>query len=124
MYLQFQILQQQMEQINQNLEILNQQHAELDSSKNAVVEIRKIKIDNEILVPVANGIFIKAKLSDNNDLVVNVGANTTVTKDIEQVVGMLDKHQKEISTQIVEMEQLLQELQAEAMKIYKTIEDK
>ena len=120
-YLQFQMLQQQIEKITEHVELLNQQNAELDISKSAVSKIGETPTDNDILSPVANGIFIKAKLTDNQKLIVNVGSNTTVEKTVAEVVGLLGEQQKEMSKKLLEAEGVLQDLQSQAMKIYEEV---
>ena len=121
-YMQFQTLQQQMQQINEHVELLNQQNADLDISKNALEELGKTAVDNEILAPIANGIFFKATLKDNQKLVLNVGSNTTVEKTIPEAVNLLTKQQQEIIERIAEAEKILQEMNAQAMKIYEDVE--
>jgi prefoldin alpha subunit len=121
-YMQFQVLQQQIEQIAEHTEMLNQQNMELEISRNAVEEIGKTKEGNDILAPVANGIFIKSKLLDNKKLVVNVGANTTVEKNVDEVVKLLNEQQKGVIAKIAEAEEVLMQLQQQAMKIYEEVE--
>jgi len=121
-YGQFQELQQQIGQISEHVEMLNQQNQELDISKQAVAEIGKTAVDQEILAPVANGIFIKSKLLDNQKLIVNVGANTTVERTVEEVIKLLEEHTREVTKRITEAEEILLELQRQAMKIYEEVE--
>lgn len=120
-YMQFQLLQQQLEQVNQHLELLTQQAAELDISINAVQELGKTKVNNEILAPVANGIFIKVKLLDNEKLIVNVGSDTTVEKTIPEVVKLLEEQKKQSDLNVVEADAVMQELSRQALKIYQEI---
>lgn len=120
-YMQFQMLQQQMEKISEHLEMLSQRQAELDISCNAVAEIRKTAVGNEILVPVADGIFVKAKLLDNQKLIINVGADTTVEHSVEQVVGLLEQQQQEMIERIAEVEEVQAQLQSQVTALYQQI---
>ena len=81
-YVQMQMYQQQLEQLSQQMEMLNQQLAEVEISQSALEELQKTEIDNEILATVAPGVFVKAKLAENQKVIVNVGANSTVEKNI------------------------------------------
>lgn len=121
-FTEFQMLQQQMEQINEHLEQLNQQNAELEISLNAVRELEKTPLHNEILAPLANGIFLKAELKDNTKLVVNVGSDVTVERTISEVVALLQQQQQELSQKIGEASSVLQELSSYAMKLYKEVQ--
>lgn len=121
-YLLFQQVQQQIEQFNQHLELLNQQNVELDISTEAVKGMEKTKIDNEILVPLANGIFLKGALKDNQKLIVNVGADITVEKTFLEVVELLEKQKKNIIGKVAEAKQVMLQLENQAMQIYKEVQ--
>ena len=119
--MQFQMLQQHMEKINEHLEMLTQRQAELEISRNAVAEIGKTAVGNEILVPVADGIFLKANLLDNQKLIINVGADTTVEHSVEHVVGLLEKQQEEMIERIAEVEEIQVQLQSQVTAMYQQI---
>ena len=86
-YMQFQLLQQQMEQISEHIEKLHQHNVEIEDSKEAIKELSKTKL-GEVLAPISNGIFIKANLTENQKLLVNVGAGTVVEKTSQDVIPM------------------------------------
>ncbi len=120
-YMQFQMLQQQMEKISEHLEMLNQRQAELDISQNAVAEIGKTAVGNEILVPVADGIFLRAELLDNQKLIINVGADTTVEHSVGHVVGLLEQQQQEMIERIADVEEVQAQLQSQVAALYQQI---
>ena len=122
-YMQFQMLQQQMEQVSQHLEMFNQQLAELDISISAVKELETAEKDNELLAPIADGIFFKAKLIDNQKLVVNVGSNVTVERTVPEVVVLLKEQKEETSKRMQEADEVMQHISKEAMKIYQEVEE-
>ncbi len=122
-YLKFQFLQQQVEQLSQQLEILNQQNAELEISINALRKLGRTKINNEILAPIADGIFLKGELKDNQKLIVNVGSDVAVEKTIPQVVKLLEKQKEELERKLIGGEMVLQQLSEQAMKIYQEVEE-
>ncbi len=121
-FMKFQTIQTHLEKLSEQAQLFNQHNAELDISTKAVQEIGKTKVDNEILAPVADGIFIKVKLLDNAKLVVNVGSNTTVERTVEEVVELLQKQKEEVGMKVIQVEAIMQELNSEAMKIYKEVE--
>ena len=121
-YLQFQAIQQQIEQITNHVEMLNQKNIELEVSIDAIKGLEKTEKDNEILTPIANGIFLKAELKDNKNLTVNVGADVTVEKTSAEVIEILENQKKEISESIMEAEKVFNHLQEQAMNIYNNLE--
>ena len=99
MYMEFQALDQRIKQIQKHLELLTNQIMEMTGTSNSLDEFNKLEKDKEIFVPLSSGIFAKATLKDTSDLLVNVGANTVVTKNISSA-------KKLISTQVEEMKKL------------------
>jgi prefoldin alpha subunit len=122
-YMQFQAMQQQLEQISQHLELLNQQNDELDISINAVKELGNTKVDNELLAPIADGIFFKGVLKDNQKLIVNVGSDTTVEKTVPEVVKLLEEQKKDVSKRMIEVDAMMQDMSLQAMQLYQEVEE-
>jgi|SRR3989344_864012 len=121
-YTQFKAIQEQIEQISQQTEWLNQQNSELDISKRALEELEKTKTQTEILAPIANGVFIRTTLQDNEKLIVNIGANTTVEKTVPEVIKIMEEQKRQATLNLIEAEAVMQELQQQAMKIYQEVE--
>ena len=121
-YQQFQTLQQHIEQLTEQIEFLNQQTQEVTASIEAVQQLGHTALQNEFLAPIASGIFVKGKLKENQSLLVNVGANVAVEKTIPQVVTMLTAQKKNIIQKVAEADNILQQLTAEAMKIYQEVD--
>jgi len=117
-YRQLQQLQQQVEQITEYVERMQGQQKELDASIEALSELQKTNINTEILAPIANGIFLKAELKDNQRLVVNVGAEVTVEKNIPEVLRLLAEQKEKIAENISEAENVLQELYEQGKRLY------
>jgi prefoldin alpha subunit len=117
-YMQLQIIDQQAKQLQQYLQVFDQQLMEIKSVINSLQELSKLKKGDSILAPLASGIFVKAKLEDNNEVRVNVGSGTVVTKTIDDAVKMLEAQEAEIvqyrSETMVKLEELIK--QAEALQ--------
>ena len=122
-YMEFQIFQKQVEQLNEHLETMNQQDTELDISINAIKELAQTKIDTEILAPIANGIFVKSKLIDNQTFIVNVGADTTVERVPLEVIALLQQQKEELASNMVEAQQVLQQMTTHLRNIYQEVEE-
>ena len=96
-YLKLQMIDQQVRQLQQYLQTFDQQVIEIKSVISSLKELSALKKGDLIFAPVANGIFIKAKLEDNQEVKVNVGHNTVVTKSIDDAVKMLQGQEAEIT---------------------------
>ena len=95
-YLEFQLVQQQLEQLTKYMEELESKQAEFLSTKENLSELKISKIGSDIFMPVAQGIFAKATLSSSDELLVNVGADIAVTKPIPEVVSLIDRQIAEV----------------------------
>ena len=96
MYMEFQAIEAQMRQLQSQLEIITHQLVELTVASNSLDELSKINEGREIFVPLSSGIFAKASLKDKSELLVNVGANVAVKKDIPSTKILLQNQIEEI----------------------------
>ncbi|MBW2990932.1 prefoldin subunit alpha [Candidatus Woesearchaeota archaeon] len=96
-YLQLQMLDQQIRQVQQYLQTFDQQLVEIRNVINSLKDLSKLKKGDAMLAPVASGIFVKAKLEDNEEVRVNVGSNIVVAKSVEDAVKMLEEQEAEIA---------------------------
>jgi prefoldin alpha subunit len=120
--LQFQTLQQNIEQISEQLQMMQRQMEEIEISKEALIELENTAVGKEMLCPIANGIFIQTGLQNNEKLVVNVGANVTVEKTVPEVIKLLDEQRVSVREQLQKGEAVLNDLHEQAMKIYQEVE--
>ena len=78
---------QQIMELQQNIQYLEKykldietQEKDLELIKESIQEISEVKSDSEILVPIVNGIFFKAKLTNATKFLVNIGAEGIVVE--------------------------------------------
>lgn len=121
--MEMQQMQQQIEALSNQVEELKQHLAEITISKDALQEIQKTKLETEILAPVANGIFVKAKLVNNENVVINVGMNTTVEKTIPEAINLLEEQETKITQSVQEMETVLETVGYQAMEKINILEN-
>lgn len=117
-YIQLQMVDQQARQLQQYLQTFDQQLLEIRSVITSLNELAKLKKGDSILAPIANGIFVKAKLENSQEVRINVGNNTVVTKTIGSAIKMLEGQEAEInqykSDVLAKFDELLK--QAEALQ--------
>lgn len=116
-YLELQAYNQRLQKHHKQLEELDQNTTELEKIKMDLHEISKVKPGSETLVPIANGIFAKATINDTENLIVNVGAGTTVTKTVDETIAMLIKQSEEILEFRKKVEAQLQKIMDKASKV-------
>jgi prefoldin alpha subunit len=117
-----QYLQKHIEEISQKTQEMNQQLLDINISKNALTQIGQTKVGTSILTQVANGIFVKTTLNNNEKLIVNIGADTTVEKTIPQVLEMLEDQEEKMQKHLVELEGMVEQYGSQAMQQISVLE--
>ena len=95
-YMEMQIIDQQMKQIQRQLQMIESQMVEVAATKEALNDLKDTKTGSEILAPISSGIFIKSNLAENTKLAVNVGSGTVVEKTIPEVINIIEEQEEEI----------------------------
>ena len=83
----------------------------------AIESIKSIneKSESESLVPMGMGSFVKAKISSNEKLILNLGAGVAIEKDKDSAINFLE-------ARIKEMEVALQNTTAQKQQVMATLE--
>ena len=81
LYMEFQVLEQHIKQLQNQLEALTGQLIELSATSSSLDDFSRITSEKEAFVPLSSGIFAKASIKGDSALLVNVGANVVVQKD-------------------------------------------
>jgi len=118
----FQMMQQQLEQLTQHVEMLQQHMVELEDSRNALVGLREVELQSELLAPIANGIFVKGVITNNTTLLVNVGSGAVVEKSVAEVITLLDTQKQDLVLRIEEAQNVVEQLTTQSMKLYGEVE--
>ncbi len=91
MYLELQFLDEQMKQIQKQITMLDEQLVELNNTIQALDDFNKTSVGTNILVSLSPGVFANAELKDNKELLVNVGSNIVVKKNVDETKELLKK---------------------------------
>jgi len=123
-YMQMQMIEQQMQQVQKQMKVIEQQTQELNLTEQALDDLKNTKTGTEILVPLASGIFVKAELKDNEELAINIGADTVVKKNVEEAkkliteqLGEVTKMQQEFNINLEKLALSAQVLEKELQKL-------
>ena len=112
-YMEYKAIDEHIKQLQKQLEVLTSHLVEMHSTNSSLEDLDKIKKDREMFVPISSGIFAKGTINSTSELLVNVGANVVVSKDIASA-------KKLIQHQIDEMKKvhkrMMEELQNMAQK--------
>jgi len=101
-YLQFQQLQQEIQQLYDSLEQIAGQRNQVAIAITAITDIEKVE-NVDIMAPLINGIFFNAKIDKVTEFRVNVGNGVVVKKTPEETKTLMQE-------QIVEMDKITKDL--------------
>ena len=122
-YLELQMVNQQIKQNQQQIQAIDEQIIDLHLTLESLNELKNTKKGSEILVPLSSGIFTKADLTDNKELIVNVGAGTAVKKDINDTGKLLEEQLNNLKDIQKQVALNTEQLGAKAVFIEKKIEE-
>lgn len=122
-YIELQSLEQQMAQVQKYLQLMDNQIIELTTTNKALDDLKDVKPNTNILVPISNGIFAKAEIKDSKELIVNVGANVTVKKDVKSTKDLIEKQIDEIKSNYGQINSEMQKLGVKASAIEKELQE-
>ncbi len=124
MYMQFQVIDQNIKQLQRQLEAVTRQLMELSATTSSLDEWDSIKAGKEILVPLSSGIFAKAVIKDTSELLVNIGANVVVQKDnastkklIQNQIGEIQGIQKQMIGELDKMTSYASQLELQIQEM-------
>lgn len=121
--IEFQILNQEVQKLQEQLQNINNNVQELQILKNSLEEVKDIK-NKEILIPLGQGIFTKGNIKNTDELITNVGSNILVEKNLKETKDMvklnilnlsqvLEKTQEEINKNVEKLQELQKEITIE-----------
>ena len=122
-YLEFQMFQQQLEQITQYLRELDMKLGEYVLTKKGLSDLEKVKVGSEIFAPIAPGIFVKAELKDTNELLVNIGANISAIKDRSQAIKLIDRQIEAVQQTQAQLNDKVVQINEQAQKLAKEFKE-
>lgn len=112
----------QANQVQVQLDMLNQTIAATRIASETIESLDAMQDGQEILLPLGNIAFIKAKIIDTSNVLINVGASIHIEKSIQAAKEVLDKRLEELSKSQMQLRQGLQQLMQQMEAIRQEIE--
>lgn len=123
LYMEYQVIEQHIKQMQKQLELVTHQLIDINITNNSLDEFDKIDTKKEVFVPLSSGIFAKANIKDTSDLLVNVGANVVVKKDIASTKRLIQDQMEEIKKIQKQMVDELEKMAYHAAQIERQIQN-
>jgi len=108
--MELQILQETADTIQQRIGLTYAAINELQIAHNTLEGIKKEKNGSSLLIPIGGGSYVKTKLEDSEKLIVGIGANVAVEKNIGEA-------QEAFQTRLLRLEKVRDSLQKQLEEI-------
>lgn len=95
-YMQFQMVDSQVKQLKEQIQALNNQMQELQTLKQGLKDLESVEEGSEALIPLNAGVYLRGEVKDKKKVVINVGSNVMVDKDVESAKKMVESQIKEL----------------------------
>src|SRR3989344_6118991 len=106
-YLEFQLLNEKITHLQEQHSTIESHINELSSLLSSLDEVKKLSNNNEILIPLSNNIFAKAKIGNTEKLLVGVGSNILVEKSKDEAYSLIEEQRRELSIVMKKLEEEL-----------------
>lgn len=129
-YLELQLLEQQIKEVQQQQQILNHRLNELIKLNESLTDLEKFKENQKLFAQIGPSVFIKTELKDSKNVLMDVGSGvivekpiseaikliSTQLKEIENNLGLITQHLSNAAMQAQTFQEELQQLQASSKK--------
>ena len=109
-YMEYQVMEQQMNLLQNQLEKFKEQKENTVGIISSLEELKSCNKGDEFLAPIAGGIFIKAKIEDAQELIVNVGSGVVTTKNVDDAKRLLNEQITEIDEALITVQAQYQDV--------------
>ncbi len=99
------------EALSRQVQVLRVSLEEVTMSADALKAFKNAKEGDEIMVPVGASSFITVKVTSNRNVVVGIGSNISVEKDIDDAISYMDANNAEIAEALKKSAEALNEAQ-------------
>ena len=85
------------EALNRQVQVLRVSLEEVTMTAEALKAFKNAKEGEEIMVPVGASSYITVKVTSNKNVVVGIGSNVSVEKDVDDAIGYMEANNAEIT---------------------------
>jgi len=99
--------------LQQRLQVLTNAEAELRMSQQSLGELKDLKQDTPLLVPVGGGAFVHAKATTLDKVIVGVGADVSIEMELPKALEDIAKRLEEVEKTATAVEEQLGQVLAQ-----------
>ena len=103
-YVEYQVLQQTIAQLYQKKGVVQKQIVEFTDLRDNLSNLQKSKIGSQMYSAVGAGVFVKAELKENDNVLVNVGSDVVIERSVDDSKKLVDNQIKELNGILKELD--------------------
>ncbi|MEM0023118.1 MAG: prefoldin subunit alpha [Thermofilaceae archaeon] len=84
------------EEMRKRIELLNASINEIAAARRALEETQNLNEGDELLVPLGAGVFVRVKLANKSSVVVTIGANIMIEKNVDEALKIVGSREQQI----------------------------
>ena len=105
---------QQMNQLEMQAQYIQAAIMDYNKAKITLEKLSEIDTETDMIIPIGGGIFIDTTAKKAGKPLVDVGSGIVVEKNYEDAIKKIDERIKEIEKSQTKLEEMMQQIQAEA----------
>lgn len=118
----------QLQELSERLQALDSLEAQLETQmtalrteqsavREAINALDALETDSSVQVPLGGGAFVRARIEDVDEVIVELGGNFAVEQTREEATGTLDRKIDSIDEQIEELQSELADVQSDIQEV-------
>lgn len=130
-FVEYNIYKSELEVLAKELGTLNVTEHNLGIGKMTLSNVENLDEKPEILVPIGGNVFVKAKIVDTKNVLVGIGSDIVVKKEISNAIETIDKQlgdlkeaREKIEKQVYKLNEKMKALEPELEKMAKELRKK
>jgi len=101
----YQLLQGQLEQLKQQGAHVQSRFAEVETTRLGLEEMKDLKDETEILIPLGSGVYSTEKHMKNSTLLVDLGAGVMIKKTPQEALEIIEKKKTDVEKLTTKLQQ-------------------
>jgi prefoldin alpha subunit len=111
---------QQAQILQRRIDLINSSLQEIALTSESLDELKNIEEDNEVLMPLGSGIYVKARIVEKKKVIFSLGADIVADKDITGAQLSLDQRSMALQNALQSTGQQLQQMASRMNELNRT----
>ncbi|MBT3408200.1 prefoldin subunit alpha [Candidatus Woesearchaeota archaeon] len=121
-YMQLEEIENQIKSFNEKINSIQDDLLRLNDVKENLISLKEQKNDQNSLISVLEGIYIKANIIDFSNLYINIGSDIIAKKSYTEVFELIELQRKTLNQTTESLKNSILELDSQALKLEKELE--